>query len=114
MRIRTTDLAYKMDVKPQNISSIFNSPDVPSGKLEAMARALGKDMSFWYPEIAQTATYHNTGDAGRDINQGVTSQQCDTLVERIIAENKQLQDNNNMLTTTNAQLSQIITNLTRG
>lgn len=110
--MRTNDVAAITGWKQQNVSSLYNSPDVPSGKLEAIAEALGKDMSFWYPEIKQGNTYNNSGNAGRDINQGAVEQNAE-LIERIIAENKQLQENNNALTTTNAQLSQIIANLTR-
>lgn len=111
LRVRPSDLAKSMGTIPQNIASIFNSPDVKSGTLEAIADALGRDMTLWYP-VTEQNTYNNTGNAGRDINQGV-AQQNKELIESVIESNSQLLANNTQLTTTNAQLTQIIANLTR-
>lgn len=104
-RINYSQLARDMGVAPQNVTSLFNSPDVKSGSLEAIAKALGSDMSMWYPELAPKGnTNIANGNTASTITQSNNSDS--TKMEMLIAENARLVEQCR-------QLTMIITNLTR-
>ncbi len=54
MGITQVELARVMGVDPQAVSKVLRSPDVPTGTLEGVCRALHLPMSFFYDDAGAT------------------------------------------------------------
>lgn len=70
--ISQKSLADRMEVTPQSINAIFSASDVRSGTIERIARALGKPMSYFYPEPATTVSNESSEVHVRN-NSGIVS-----------------------------------------
>lgn len=96
--IKQIELARLMKVPQQNISVIFKSTDIKSGTLEKIAKALNRDMSFFYPMPSYSqdqAKVHNTGvintcDGDADIHYN-SDRMIEMLNEQLKAKDEQMQ-----------------------
>lgn len=66
--ITQKSLAERLAVTPQSISAIFSASDVRSGTIERIARAIGKPMSYFYPEASGEG-----GEVHVETNSGIVS-----------------------------------------
>lgn len=106
MGVKLGRLSADMGMTQQNFSSMLKSDNVKSQFLEEIARALGKDISMFYPDIVQQGnTINSNNTAGRDINF--------ERQERINLKVSELMEQNAELIRQNKALTEIITNLTK-
>ncbi len=82
LNVTQLDLANKLEVTPQSLSSILHAKDVRSGTIERIAQVLNVPVSFFFGD----GTGHNAVASGNKsvaaINSSVSSS-ADVLEERV-------------------------------
>ncbi len=86
INVTQLDLASRLGVTPQSLSSILHAKDVRSGTIEKIAQVLDTSVSFFYGEGQYC---HNAVASGNRsvaaINSNVSSPTTDVLEERVKA-----------------------------
>lgn len=105
--IKQIELARMLKVPQPNISGMFNSKDVKSGMLERIAAAIGKDMRFFYPELAQPCSnsVHNSGVISTSAGDADICYNSDKVIEML---NDQLKTKDDQLLARDKQIADLI------
>lgn len=103
-KIEQKTLAAQIGLSPQSFSQMLTATDIKTGLLENICAALGKDMSFFYPECAkrevlsQASSYApNSGVIGNGSMTQVESTTVSGLLEQLKAKDEQIDKLINLL-----------------
>ena len=66
--IKTNAFAEMMEISPQSLNSVFQSPDVKSGTLESVARVIGVPVGTLYGDGASVINHQTNNTIGGDNN----------------------------------------------
>lgn len=84
INVTQLELAGRLGVTPQSLSSILHAKDVRSGTIEKIAQVLGVSVSFFYGEgeVKQNAVANGTKSVAA-INSSINTQDSEILKERV-------------------------------
>ena len=90
----------------QSSNQLFNVQDVKTGILEDLCKVLGKDMSFFYPEIKSSGNITNTYTKDSNVNsaEGNITISDSALAAKLLEELSELRKLNQKLMESNQKL----------
>ncbi len=85
INVTQLDLANKLGVTPQSLSSILHAKDVRSGTIERIAQVLNVPVSFFFGENIGNNAVASGNKSVAAINSSVSSPTAEVLEERVKA-----------------------------
>ncbi len=85
INVTQLDLANKLGITPQSLSSILHAKDVRSGTIERIAQVLNVPVSFFFGENTGNNAVASGNKSVAAINSSVSSPTAEVLEERVKA-----------------------------
>lgn len=84
--VNFTQVARMLGMSQQNFYNLFVAQDVKSGTLERISKAIGRDMSMFYPLPTQAATV--TGDNSTAVAGNGNQVNAGKLIDEVAAQRR--------------------------